>query len=47
MCILVITQFVKDEKIEFIQGLTSFGKKGYGGPCTSEGTLGTFSKFIH
>ena len=30
--------FIKNEKIEFAQGLSSLGKIGYGGPCPPSGT---------
>ena len=38
------TQFSKNEKIDFPQGITSFGKTGYGGPCPPSGTHRYFFK---
>lgn len=38
------TQFAKNEKIEFTQGLNIFGKGGYGGPCPPSGTHRYFFK---
>jgi Raf kinase inhibitor-like YbhB/YbcL family protein len=38
------TEFSKNEKVSFPQGITSFGKKGYGGPCPPSGTHRYFFK---